>query len=375
MLQHTSPATPCPDPLADARRLSVAPMMDWTDRHCRFLHRLIAPRALLYTEMITTGAILHGDRSRLLDFSQAEQPVALQLGGSEPNDLARAARVGEEWGYSEINLNCGCPSERVQQGAFGACLMREPDLVAHAVAAMQAAVKIPVTVKHRIGVDDQDDFEFVARFVERLFAAGCRVFIVHARSAILKGLSPKENREIPPLRGQIVRQLKAAFPLATFVGNGGLKSTEQALEWMSPSDDLPGLDGVMLGRAAYHDPWILKRLSQTCWAETNTAAQESTTREAILPALEAYFEAQLKRGVPGKAMGRHWHGLFHGQPGARHWRREISEGESPMAIWRRYAFAESQFAPATSIESRSQPAASHRSVDSRLTTRTRASQA
>ena len=225
MLQHTSPATPCPDPLADARRLSVAPMIDWTDRHCRFFHRLIAPRALLYTEMITTGAILHGDRSRLLDFSQAEQPVALQLGGSEPDDLARAARVGEEWGYSEINLNCGCPSERVQQGAFGACLMREPDLVAHAVAAMQAAVKIPVTVKHRIGVDDQDDFEFVARFVERLFAAGCRVFIVHARSAILKGLSPKENREIPPLRGQIVRQLKAAFPQATFVGNGGLKST------------------------------------------------------------------------------------------------------------------------------------------------------
>ncbi len=355
--------TPTPaDPLAQARRLSVAPMMDWTDRHCRFFHRLLAPQALLYTEMITTGAILHGDRSRLLDFNGSEHPVAPQLGGSDPNDLAEAARIGQDWGYDEINLNCGCPSERVQRGAFGACLMREPQLVADCVAAMREAVCTPVTVKHRIGVDDQDDFDFVHRFVEALVSAGCRVFIVHARSAILKGLSPKENREIPPLRPDVVRSLKASFPQATFIGNGGISTPDEASAWMAPVDGLPGLDGVMLGRAAYHDPWILRQLSLRMWDATDPKGAAPSRREDILPALEEYFQTQVARGVPGKAMGRHWHGLLHGQPGARHWRRAISEGESPMAIWRRYALADSQLAAATSSESTSQPAASHCSV-------------
>lgn len=355
--------TPIPDdPLAKARRLSVAPMMDWTDRHCRFFHRLLAPQALLYTEMITTGAILHGDRSRLLDFNGSEHPVALQLGGSEPTDLAQATRIGQDWGYDEINLNCGCPSERVQRGAFGACLMREPQLVADCVSAMREAVEVPVTVKHRIGVDAEDELDFVMRFVEALVSAGCGVFIVHARSAILKGLSPKENREIPPLRPDVVRSLKASFPQATFIGNGGITTSDEALVWMAPAGGQPGVDGVMLGRAAYHDPWILAQLSRRIWAQADGHSPVPRSREDILPALEDYFQMQLARGVPGKAMGRHWHGLLHGQPGARHWRRAISEGESPMTIWRRYALADSQLAAATRSESTSQPAASHCSV-------------
>lgn len=312
-------------------RLTVAPMMDWTDRHCRFFHRLIAPSALLYTEMITTGAILHGDLHRLLSFNAEEHPVALQIGGSEPADLAQAARIGASWGYDEINLNCGCPSERVQKGAFGACLMREPDLVADSIKAMQDAVTIPVTVKHRIGVDDQDDYGFVRDFVGKLHAVGCRVFIVHARSAILKGLSPKENREIPPLRMSVVRQLKRDFSDATFVANGGIQTVAQSLELLVPAEDtaLPAADGVMLGRAAYHDPWVLRDIAAAL-GHSNLPS----SRESILPALQRYFEDQLDQGVAPKHMTRHWHGLFHGQPGARVWRREICEGKlGPLELF------------------------------------------
>jgi tRNA-dihydrouridine synthase A len=334
----------------------VAPMMDWTDRHCRFFHRLIAPHARLYTEMITTGAILHGDLHRLLDFNSEEHPVALQLGGSEPADLAASARVGQQWGYDEINLNCGCPSERVQKGAFGACLMKEPALVADGVKAMQDAVSIPVTVKHRIGVDDQNDYSFVRDFVGTLFDVGCRVFVVHARGAILKGLSPKENRQIPPLRMDVVRRLKRDFPSAVIVANGGITTAQQAAELFAPASiELPGVDGVMLGRAAYHDPWVLHLLDSDSdaadqamppaaqpLAQTaadalplqNEAASPPRLREEILPALQNYFEAQLRAGVPAKHMTRHWHGLFHGQPGARLWRREICEGtRGPLELF------------------------------------------
>ena len=306
--------------------------MDWTDRHCRFFHRLIAPSALLYTEMITTGAILHGDLNRLLDFNAAEHPVALQIGGSEPADLAKAARIGAQWGYDEINLNCGCPSERVQRGAFGACLMREPDLVADGVRAMQDAVDIPVTVKHRIGVDDQNDYGFVRDFVGRLFDVGCRVFIVHARSAILKGLSPKENREIPPLNMSVVRQLKQDFPEAIIVANGGIHGLAQVVELMAADGALPAVDGVMLGRAAYHDPWVLHEIDQ--WISNAFADASPKQRADILPPLEDYFQKQVRLGVPPKHMTRHWHGLFHGQPGARVWRREICEGQvGPLKLY------------------------------------------
>jgi tRNA-dihydrouridine synthase A len=307
-------------------------MMDWTDRHCRFFHRLIAPNARLYTEMITTGAILHGDLHKLLDFDASEHPVALQLGGSEPIDLAKAARIGEQWGYDEINLNCGCPSERVQKGAFGACLMREPLLVADSVKAMMDAVSIPVTVKHRIGVDDQNDYSFVRDFVGALYSAGCRVFIVHARGAILKGLSPKENREVPPLRMDVVRQLKKDFSNATIVANGGITSAAQASALRSDTADLPGVDGVMIGRAAYHDPWVLHDMEQALFCAAGTTPVRE--RRDILAPLQAYFESQCAKGVAPKHMTRHWHGLFHGQPGARVWRREICEGKlGPLALY------------------------------------------
>ncbi len=303
-------------------------MMDWTDRHCRFFHRLIAPRARLYTEMITTGAILHGDLHKLLDFDASEHPVALQLGGSEPADLAKAARIGEQWGYDEINLNCGCPSERVQKGAFGACLMREPSLVADCVKAMMDAVSIPVTVKHRIGVDDQNDYSFVRDFVGVVYAAGCRVFIVHARGAILKGLSPKENREIPPLRMEVVRQLKKDFPDAVIVANGGIATVEQALALVPDT----AVDGVMIGRAAYHNPWVLYDMERALFADSGALTERQ--RQDILAPLQAYFEAQCAKGVAPKHMTRHWHGLFHGQPGARVWRREICEGKlGPLDLY------------------------------------------
>ncbi|MFZ9996615.1 MAG: tRNA dihydrouridine(20/20a) synthase DusA, partial [Burkholderiaceae bacterium] len=300
-----------------------------------FFHRLLAPHALLYTEMITTGAILHGDLSRLLDFDPVEHPVALQIGGSEPQDLARAAKIGADWGYDEINLNCGCPSERVQKGAFGACLMKEPGLVADGIKAMQDSVSVPVTVKHRIGVDDQNDYGFVRDFVGQLYAVGCRVFIVHARGAILKGLSPKENREIPPLRWSVVRALKQDFPEAVVVANGGISQRDQADDFLRDSDEGPAVDGVMLGRAAYHDPWLLRDLDARWFADGPRASARPAQREDVMAALDQYLTHRIGPAQSAKSMARHWHGLFHGQPGARAWRRAMCEGQSPLSVWRR----------------------------------------
>ncbi|MFO1067131.1 MAG: tRNA dihydrouridine(20/20a) synthase DusA [Geminicoccaceae bacterium] len=297
------------------RRLCVAPMMDWTDRHCRSFHRLLAPQALLYTEMVTTGALLHGNRRRLLDFDPAEQPVALQLGGSEPDELAACARLGEAWGYVEINLNCGCPSERVQRGAFGACLMREPGLVAECVAAMRAATSLPVTVKCRIGVDDSDEWAFFAAFVDTVAAAGIDALIVHARKAWLKGLSPKENREIPPLRHDIVHRLKAERPGLCVILNGGLTTPAQV------SEALAWADGVMVGRAAYQEPWTLHAMARAL-----DPALPPLEREAIVDAMRDYLVRAMAAGVPAKAVLRHMLGLCNGLPGARAWRRTLSEG-------------------------------------------------
>ncbi len=297
-------------------RMSVAPMMDWTDRHCRFFHRLLSRRTLLYTEMVTTGALLHGDVPRHLDFDETEHPVALQLGGSEPDDLARCAKLGEQWGYDEINLNCGCPSERVQRGAFGACLMAEPQLVAQGVKAMVDAVGIPVTVKHRIGIDRDESYEFVRDFVGLVGEAGCRVFIVHARNAWLKGLSPKENREVPPLRYETVHRLKRDFPDWTFAINGGFTETEQVRE------QLQGLDGVMLGREAYHNPWWLASWDEQFFGEP---AFEGT-RESVEAELVDYMARQQReRGTSWYSVARHMLGLRNGLPGARRWRQVWSD--------------------------------------------------
>jgi tRNA-dihydrouridine synthase A len=296
------------------RRLSIAPMMDWTDRHCRRFHRLIASRALLYTEMVHTGAVLFGDVERHLAFDPAEHPVALQLGGSEPAELARAARIGAAFGYDEINLNCGCPSDRVQRGRFGACLMAEPERVAESVAAMRAAVAIPVTVKCRIGVDDSEEFAFLARFVATVAEAGCRTFIVHARKAWLQGLSPKENREIPPLRRETVRELKQAFPTLEIVTNGGIRSPEPARQ------ELNWVDGVMVGREAYENPWALAAFQEALIP----GAPRPPSRLTVVEAMAAYAAAQGKRGVPVRAIARHMLGLFNGLPGARAWRRRLT---------------------------------------------------
>jgi len=296
-------------------RLCIAPMLDWTDRHCRSLHRLLAPHARLYTEMVTTGALLHGDVARHLDFDAGEHPVALQLGGSDPADLAHCAKLGAQWGYDEINLNCGCPSERVQRGAFGACLMAEPALVADCVRAMREAVDIPVTIKQRIGVDRGEDYGFVRDFVGHSFDAGCRVFIVHARNAWLKGLSPRENREVPPLRYDVVRQLKRDFPDATIVLNGGLASIEEV------SAGLDGVDGVMVGRLAYHHPGLLPRLDAAVFGGLHPQIEPA---DAIEP-LSAYLERAVRGGATPWSVIRHTLGLFHGQPGARAWRRKLSD--------------------------------------------------
>lgn len=298
--------------------LCVAPMMDWTDRHCRYFHRRLAPTARLYTEMVTTGALLHGDVPRHLDFDASEHPVALQLGGSEPDDLAHAARLGQRWGYDEINLNCGCPSERVQKGAFGACLMREPRLVAQCVDAMRQAVDVPVTVKHRIGVDQDDSEAFVQDFVGTVAQAGCEVFIVHARSAWLQGLSPKQNREVPPLRHAVVHRLKAAFPQLRFVINGGLRS------WDDIQAHAGQVDGVMIGRQAYHEPfdlagWEARRSGHSA-ADPHPAA---VTREAVEQDMVSYCEAH--PDVPWPHVMRHVLGLYNGLPGARAWRRVWSD--------------------------------------------------
>jgi tRNA-dihydrouridine synthase A len=290
-------------------------MLDWTDRHCRYFHRQLSARARLYTEMVTTGGLLQGDAGRHLEFNAEEHPVALQIGGSEPDDLARAARLGERQGYDEINLNCGCPSERVQRGSFGACLMAEPRLVADGVKAMLDAVDIPVTVKHRIGIDRQESYAFVRDFVGAVAEAGCRVFIVHARSAWLKGLSPRENREVPPLRYEVVHRLKADFPALVFVLNGGMLSLDTA------QAELAHVDGVMLGRAAYHDPWLLADVDRRLFGEAGPVA----SREEIIARMTAYLRNEAKRGTAPRHIVRHMLGLYQGVRGARQWRRELSD--------------------------------------------------
>ncbi|WP_269716710.1 tRNA dihydrouridine(20/20a) synthase DusA [Caulobacter sp. NIBR2454] len=292
-------------------RLSVAPMMDWTDRHCRAFHRALTKRALLYTEMVTTGAVLHGDREHLLGYDAVEHPVALQLGGSEPADLAASARIGEDYGYDEINLNVGCPSDRVQSGRFGACLMREPQLVADCMAAMGGAVKVPVTVKCRIGVDDQDAAESLFTLVDLCAQAGVTQFIVHARKAWLKGLSPKENRDVPPLDYPLVHRLKAERPHLTIAINGGIPSLDAAQEHLDA-----GMDGVMLGRAAYHEPGILGAVDARLFGEG-----EPVDPFDAVEAYKPYMAARLAEGWKMSSMTRHMLGLFHGQSGARTWRR------------------------------------------------------
>ena len=296
----------------DAWRLSVAPMLDWTDKHCRFFHRLLTRRARLYTEMVTTGALMHGSVRRHLRFDEVEHPVALQLGGSEPRELALAARLGEAWGYDEINLNCGCPSERVQRGAFGACLMAEPSLVASCVKAMQDAVRIPVTVKHRIGIDRIDSYDFVRDFVGTVAAAGCRVFIVHARNAWLQGLSPKENREVPPLRYEMAYRLKADFPDLTIVVNGGITSLEAIASHLSQ------VDGAMLGREVYYRPWQMTAWDHQFYGDPASDVSPDTVEDAMV----AYMEHEAREdGTPWYPIARHMLGLRHGQRGARLWRQ------------------------------------------------------
>jgi tRNA-dihydrouridine synthase A len=304
-----------PPLVARGKLFAIAPMMDWTDRHCRVFHRALTRHALLYTEMVTAQAVRHGDRERLLGFDAFEQPLALQLGGSDAQMLAEAARIGQEFGYREINLNVGCPSDRVQEGRFGACLMAEPQLVADCMKAMLDAVGIPVTVKCRIGIDDQDEEAGLDRFVETVAASGCDAFIVHARKAWLKGLSPKENREIPPLNYARVHALKAKFPHLQIIINGGLASLEQARE------EMQGLDGVMLGRAAYHTPWMLADVDRMFFGGVNPVRD----RVAAVAAMFPYIEQQLSKGQWLSKITRHMLGLFHGQPGGRHWRRIISE--------------------------------------------------
>ena len=323
-----------------SRRLSVAPMLDWTDRWCRYFHRLLSRHTLLYTEMVTTGALLHGDTPRFLDFFDEEHPVALQLGGSDPGQLARCARLGEEWGYDEINLNLGCPSDRVQSGRFGACLMAEPALVAECVGAMLEAVEIPVTVKHRLGIDHLDSYDRLAHFVDTLASAGCRTFIVHARKAWLEGLSPKENREVPPLHYERVYRLKQDFPELEIVINGGVLTLDEALL------HLRQVDGVMIGRAAYHQPWLLAGADRLIFGTGEHPGDRHRVVERMLPLVER----ECARGVPLKRITRHMLGLFHGQPGAKRWRRYLSEnahlpGAGPEVLERALALV-----PQTTVE-------------------------
>ena len=300
------------------RRFSVAPMMDWTDRHCRFFHRLLTRRALVYTEMLTTGAVLHGDRARLLRYEAAEHPLALQLGGCDPHSLAACARIGADLGFDEINLNAGCPSDRVQDGRFGACLMAEPDRVGDCVAAMKAAVKIPVTVKCRIGIDDQDPEVALETFAQAVERAGTDALIVHARKAWLQGLSPKENREVPPLDYHRVYRLKAAHPRLTVVLNGGIGSVEAALAHCRH------VDGAMMGRAAYRDPWRLLAVDPLFFAEASPFASPKAAATALVP----YIERELAQGARLHAITRHLHGLFRAVPGARAFRRALADAAS-----------------------------------------------
>ncbi|MFA6162373.1 MAG: tRNA dihydrouridine(20/20a) synthase DusA [Methylobacter sp.] len=290
-------------------------MLDWTDRHCRYFHRLISQHAFLYTEMVTTGALIHGDHHRFLQFNAAEKPVAFQLGGSNPQELAICARMIEDSGYDEVNLNVGCPSDRVQNGRFGACLMAEPELVAECVAAMGQAVSIPVTVKSRIGIDDRDSYDELIHFVSTVADAGCRTFIVHARKAWLSGLSPKQNRDVPPLRYDIVYQLKQDFPQLEIILNGGITTLDQAEEIMK------NVDGVMVGREAYHNPYLLADVDRRFFGESKTPL----SREAVLRSFIPYIREQLDDEVRLSSISRHILGLFHGEYGARGWRRHISE--------------------------------------------------
>ncbi|MGH8027857.1 MAG: tRNA dihydrouridine(20/20a) synthase DusA [Pseudoxanthomonas sp.] len=303
-------AVPAPDSL----RLSVAPMMDWTDSHCRVFHRLLAPHARLYTEMVHANAVLQGDRARLLARDPVENPVALQLGGSDPELLAGAARVGQEHGFDEVNLNVGCPSDRVQAGRFGACLMKEPALVADSVAAMVTAVDIPITVKCRLGVDEESDYGRFAAFIDTVASAGCRIFFVHARNAWLKGLSPKQNREVPPLRYDWAYRIKRERPDLVVAVNGGIATVEDSLAHLQHTD------GVMLGRAAYHDPYVLHRLDAALYGG------ETLPRAQLLRAMRPYVESKLAQGLALKHIARHLLGLFHGQPGGRAFRQVLSEG-------------------------------------------------
>ncbi|MDB5763083.1 MAG: dusA [Herminiimonas sp.] len=311
------------------RRISVAPMMDWTDRHCRAFHRQITRHAWLYTEMVTTGALLHGDVARHLDFSGQEHPVALQLGGSEPDDLAKCARLGEQWGYDEINLNCGCPSERVQKGAFGACLMAESGLVADCVKAMRDAVSIAVTVKHRIGIDKTESYDFVRDFVGTVAQAGCGTFIVHARNAILKGLSPKENREIPPLRYDFAYQLKRDFPQLEIVINGGIRTLADI------DAHLPHVDGVMIGREAYHNPYLMASFDARYYDDCTAVKSRAEIIGAMLPYIRSQLERYGKDGAGGglklNSVTRHMLGLMAGIPGARAFRQSLSDSKKLAA--------------------------------------------
>lgn len=306
--------TTTPPPVSRGKVFAVAPMMDWTDRYCRLFHRALSRHAVLYTEMVTARAVKHGDRAKLLDFDAREQPLVLQLGGSEPDILAEAARVGEDWGYREINLNVGCPSDRVQGGNFGACLMATPQLVADCVAAMRRSVSVPVTVKCRIGIDDQDEDADLQRFVEAVAAAGCGTFIVHARKAWLKGLSPKENREIPPLNYGRVHRLKQSRPDLAIHINGGIETVQASL------DHLAQVDGVMLGRAAYHMPWELASVDPLYTEQVAPITSRREAVEVMLPVMERH----VRDGLPLHRITRHMLGLYHAQPGGRLWRQILS---------------------------------------------------
>ncbi|WP_275096375.1 tRNA dihydrouridine(20/20a) synthase DusA [Sedimenticola hydrogenitrophicus] len=309
------------------RRLCIAPMLDWTDRYCRYFLRLITRHALLYTEMVTTGALLHGNQPRHLDFDPAEHPVALQLGGSDPHELAACARLAEHWGYDEVNLNVGCPSDRVQSGRFGACLMATPGVVADGVAAMRAATSLPVTVKHRIGIDELDSYELLVDFVATVAEAGCETFIIHARKAWLNGLSPKENREIPPLRYDVVHRIKHDFPHLEIIINGGIAGLDQA------AAQLQQVDGVMIGREAYQNPWILAEADRRLYGDDHPVPSRHEIIERLMP----FAEQVHAEGAPVNRISRHILGLFQGQPRARAWRRHISEnahrdGATPEVI-------------------------------------------
>ena len=324
----------------NAPEIAVAPMMDWTDRHCRAFHRRLAPRVRLYTEMVVADAVIHGDRDRLLGFDALEHPVALQLGGCDPQKLATAARIGADFGYDEINLNCGCPSDRVREGAFGACLMARPQVVAACVASMAAAVpsSVPVTVKCRLGIDDRDDWEFLESFLSTVHAAGCRHFVVHARQAMLGGLSPKENREIPPLRHEEVWRVKRAFPDCRIVINGGLKTVADVMQ------HLPHVDGAMLGREAYHRPYVLAELG-AAFLGAGPAPSEVEMAEWLAD----YTARHVAAGGRVHDVARHALGLFAGKPGARAWRRYLSEHsnrrEVTPAVFAQAALVASKLAP------------------------------